>query len=78
MFLTQKLIKSTIYYTMAIKQLNEYMPNKFDRDVQKHLYEAYQILTCSNGRYSDCDYHHAVWEEFNKFARKIFNNRIKK
>ena len=63
---------------MAIKRLNEYMENKFDRDVQKHLMEAYSILTCSNGRYWDCDYHSAVWEEFNKFARKIFNNKIKK
>jgi len=54
------------------------MPDKFDRDVQKHLMEAYQIITCSNGRYSDCDYHSAVWEEFNKFARKLFNNKIKK
>lgn len=63
---------------MAIKRLNEYMPNKFDRDVQKHLMEAYQIITCSNGRYSDCDYHSAVWEEFNKFACKLFNNKIKK
>ena len=63
---------------MTIKRLNEYMPDKFDREVQKHLMEAYQIITCSNGRYWDCDYHSAVWDEFNKFARKLFNNRIKK
>lgn len=63
---------------MAIKRLNEYMENKFDREVQKHLMEAYSILTCSNGRYWDCDYHSAVWDEFNKFARKLFNGRIKK
>lgn len=63
---------------MAVKRINEYMPDKFDRMAQEHLIEAAIILTCSNGRYSDCDYHHAVWEEFDKFARKLFNNRIKK
>lgn len=63
---------------MAIKRINEYMPDKFDRMAQEHLIEAYQIITCSNGRYSDCDYHNAVWEEFDKFARKLFNNKIKK
>lgn len=63
---------------MAIKKLNEYMSDKFDRDVQYHLMEAYRIITCSNGRYSDCAYLPAVWKEFNKFARKLFNNKIKK
>ena len=61
-----------------MKNLNEYLPDRCDRDAQKHLIEAYRIITCSNGRYSDPDYHTSVWKEFNSFARKLFNNKIKK
>lgn len=63
---------------MAIKRWTEYLPNKVDRDVQKHLFEAYQLIICSNGRYSDPDYHTPVWKEFNSFAKRLFNNKVKR
>jgi hypothetical protein len=62
---------------MAQLTLNSYNPDRVCRDIQKLLYEAYQKATCCNGPYPNPNVRQAVWDEFNKLAKKLFNNKIK-
>lgn len=62
---------------MALTNLNSYIENQTMKHIQKLLYEAYQITVCSNGPYPDPDVRQAVWDEYNKLAKKLFNNKIK-
>ena len=63
---------------MALLGLNSYIPNETCRKIQKLLFEAYQITTCCNGPYPSPEIREAVWQEYNKLAKKLFNNKIKK
>lgn len=62
---------------MEISELSKYRKNSIERDIQNYLRKAYQTAICSNGPYSNPDYHEAVWKEFNSLADKIFNKKIK-
>lgn len=62
---------------MALKKLNDYIENPTCKRIQRLLYEAFQITVCCNGPYPNPNVRQAVWDEYNKLAKKLFNNKIK-
>lgn len=59
-------------------ELTKWRDNVHIRNMRDKLYEVYQIATCCNGPYPNPNDRDIVYKEFNKFAWKLFNNRIKK
>lgn len=57
--------------------ISSYQENPTVKKIQKHLYEAYQLSTCSVGPYPDPDDREAVWKAFNLLFYKLIKKRIK-
>ena len=57
-------------------EMSKWRENKIEREIRDKLNEVYQLCTCSNGIYWDCDTHARVYKAFNSFAYKLFNKKL--